>query len=88
MKKSSQAISFRLATEKLERLEQLAEVTDRPRSWHIEQALDSYLEIQAWQLAHIEKGIASLEADDTVPHAAVREWLASWGREDEVEPPE
>lgn len=88
MPKASQAVSFRLAAAKLEKLERLAEATDRPRSWHIEQALDSYLEVQAWQLAHIEKGVASIEADGTVPHDTVRDWLLTWGTEDEAEPPE
>lgn len=88
MPKPSQAVSVRLAPEKLRQLERLAEATDRPRSWHIEQALDSYLEVQAWQLAHIEKGIASIEANGTVPHEKVRDWLRTWGTEDEAEPPE
>ena len=87
MAKSSQAVSFRLASEKLEKLERLAKATDRPRSWHIEQALDSYLEGQAWQLAHIEKGFESIATDGTVPHERVREWLQTWGTEDETEPP-
>ncbi len=88
MAKSSQAVSFRLAAEKLAKLERLAQVTDRPRSWHIEQALDSYLEGQIWQIEHIESGIASREAAGTVPHDEVREWLLAWGTEGEAEPPE
>ena len=88
MAKSSQAVSFRMASEKLEKLERLAKATDRSRSWHIEQALDSYLDVHAWQLAHIEKGLASIETDGTVPHEKVRDWLLTWGEEDEAEPPE
>lgn len=83
----TQAISFRLARDKLRRLEDLATATDRPRSWHIEQALDAYLEVQAWQLQRIEAGLAALDDGQTVPHDEVRDWLSSWGREDEREPP-
>ena len=86
-KPSSRAISFRLAPEKLRKLEELATATDRPRSWHIEQALDAYIDLQAWQLEHIEKGMASLEAGRVVPHEEVRDWLLGWGTDDEREPP-
>ena len=83
----TQAISFRLTSEKLAKLEELAASTDRSRSWHIEQALDAYLEVQTWQLQHIEKGIASIREGRIVPHERVREWLLSWGKDDEREPP-
>ena len=86
-KAPSRAVSFRIDQDKLSRLEDLAAATDRPRSWHIEQALDAYLDQQAWQLAHIDRGIASIEAGRVVPHEAVREWLLSWGKDDEGEPP-
>ena len=46
----TQAISLRISAEKVGVLERLAKATDRPRSWHIEQALDSYLEVQAWPI--------------------------------------
>lgn len=88
MPKSTQAISFRLDARKLAKLEQLADATDRPRSWHIEQALDSYLETQSWQLAHIDAGIESLNAGDTVDHERVRDWLLTWGADKEDAPPE
>lgn len=86
-KLETRAISFRMAGDKLRELEELASVTDRSRSWHIEQALDAYLDVQSWQLEHIEKGVASIREGRTVPHEKVREWLLSWGQEDEKEPP-
>ncbi len=45
-------------------------------------------QILAWQLSHIERGIASIEAGRVVPHAEVRDWLRSWGTDDELPPPE
>jgi predicted transcriptional regulator len=86
-KSETRAISFRIGEEKLRKLEELAEATDRSRSWHIEQALDAYLDVQAWQLDHIKKGIASIREGRVVPHEKVREWLLSWGKDDESEPP-
>ena len=70
-----------------EKLAQLATATDRPRSWLLEQALDEYLSMQAWQIAHIEEGIADADAGRTVPHDQVRTWLKSWGDDDETDPP-
>ncbi len=86
-KSTTQAVSFRADSKTLERLEHLAAATDRSRSWHIEQALDAYLEVQAWQVERIERGIAALDAGDTVPHEAVRDWLLNWGGDSEGEPP-
>lgn len=86
-KSATQAISFRVDADKLQTLERLADATDRSRSWHIEQALDAYLDLQAWQLEHIDEGIAAIENGDVVAHDDVRDWLSSWGKEDEQEPP-
>jgi len=80
-------IGFRVKPEKANLLEKLSISTQRPRSWLLEQALDSYLEAQAWQIAHIEKGLADAEAGHTVPHERVREWLMTWGSEEENAPP-
>ena len=79
-KPETQAVSFRIRSEKVEELERLAKATDRPRSWHIEQALDSYLDIQAWQIAQIEKSIAEMDAGKGIAHEEVKKELGSWGK--------
>ena len=84
--RGTRAVSFRIAHGKLRKLEGLATATGRPRSWHIEQAIDAYLETQAWQLARMEKGLNDIREGRVVPHEEVREWLLSWGWEDEREP--
>ena len=81
------ALSFRTSPDKAERLEELARATDRPRSWILEQALEAYLDTQAWQVAHIEKSLARLKAGEGVPHEKVEAWLRSWGTDEELEPP-
>jgi predicted transcriptional regulator len=73
--------------EKAERLERLAEATDRPRSWHIEQALDAYLDDQAWQVGQIETGLAEMDAGRAVPHEKVADWLRTWGQGNERKRP-
>jgi predicted transcriptional regulator len=76
----TQAISFRIRAEKVRALERLAKATDRPRSWHIEQALDSYLDLQAWQVAQIEKSMAEMDAGQGIPHQEVKKELLNWGK--------
>jgi predicted transcriptional regulator len=81
MKRSeTRAISFRIPAEKVDALERLAAATDRPRSWHIEQALDSYLDVQAWQTAQIEKSMAEMDAGKGIPHEEIKKELLDWGK--------
>lgn len=76
----STTLSFRVDTDKARRLDELAAATARPKSWLLEQALDAYLDTQAWQVAHIEKGLKELDRGEGVRHAEVAAWLRSWGR--------
>ena len=72
-------LSLRISADKALRIEALAKATDRPKSWLLEQALDAYLESQAWQVARIERGLAEVRRGEAVPHQAAAEWLAGWG---------
>jgi len=76
----STTLSFRVGADKARRLDELAAATSRPKSWLLEQALDAYLEVQAWQVAHIERGLQELERGEGVPHAEIAAWLKTWGR--------
>jgi predicted transcriptional regulator len=76
----TQAISFRIRAEKIDALERLAKATDRPRSWHIEQALDSYLDIQTWQIAQIEKSMTEMDAGQGIAHEEIKTELLDWGK--------
>jgi predicted transcriptional regulator len=81
-------ISFRVAAEKEQLLDQLADATERHRSWHLEKALDAYLSTQSWQIERIQTGIAQLERKEAVSHEKVEGWLSSWGDNNELEQPE
>ncbi len=83
----SSAISFRVPPATAEKLDALSEATDRPKTWHLEQALEAYLETQSWQISHMKKGLAELAAGKTVAHGDVAAWLKSWGSNDEGESP-
>jgi len=52
-------------------LEQLAEATGRSRNYHLNEALKSYLIEQRWQIAHIQEGLADLDAGRMTPHEDV-----------------
>jgi len=62
----------------------LAKATDRPRSWHIEQALDSYLDLQSWQIAQIKKSMAEMDAGQGIPHEEIKKELLNWGKENKT----
>jgi len=79
-KPETQAISFRIRSDKVEELERLAKATDRRRSWHIEQALDSYLDLQTWQIAQIEHSVAEMDAGKGIPHGEIKKELLNWGK--------
>ena len=40
-----------------------------------------------WQIAGIKRAIASLDRGDGVPHERVKEWIASWGSDNELPVP-
>ena len=80
----STSLAFRVSPEKAKRLEELAAATDRPRSWLLEQALDQYLELQAWQVAQTEQAIAEMDAGWGIPHEEIKEWLLTWGKDSET----
>jgi predicted transcriptional regulator len=81
-------VSVRLQPETNEELARVATSMDRPKSWIIEKAVKDYLELQAWQLAAIDAGIADADAGNLVPHEDVVAWVNSWGTEDELPMPE
>lgn len=84
------SLSFRVSKAKAERLEQLADAMDRPKSWLLQQALDAYLDVQAWHIAHIEQGWRELRAGQGIQHEEVVRWVEGWtaGGDDEISPPE
>ncbi|MBI2584623.1 MAG: ribbon-helix-helix protein, CopG family [Rhodospirillales bacterium] len=84
---SDTALSFRVDAKKVRAVDKLAKATDRPRSWHLEQALDAYLEAQAWQVERVGSGLRDLRAGKSVVHDDVAAWLSRWGKSDEGKPP-
>jgi predicted transcriptional regulator len=55
------AFTIRTDPDTLQRLDQLAKQLDRSRNYLANQALEEFLELQAWQIGKIQAGIASAE---------------------------
>ncbi len=70
-----------------QRLEKLARSTGRSRSVLAAEAIHEYLNVSEWQVAGIHRAIASLDRGEGIAHGQVKEWLASWGTDDEAVQP-
>ncbi|PHR90871.1 MAG: hypothetical protein COA69_14245 [Robiginitomaculum sp.] len=84
---NSKTVTFRADEHMDHQLEQLATATDRTKSWHVQQAVEVYLELQSWQIGEVRKGLADMEAGRVVSHDKVGKWLKSWGKDDEQNAP-
>jgi len=82
-------VSVRLTPELRERLEAVARDKHRSASEVASEAIEQYLDLDAWQIAHIEAALAEDEASGPgVPHEEVKRWTASWGTDSELPRPE
>ena len=87
MATSKQNIAIRVPHSLIAELDQLAKAVNRSRAWLGEEALRQYVQVQRWHLHEIAAGIEDLKAGRVVPHAKMAEWLDSWGKPEEKNPP-
>ena len=66
-------ISLRLDDQLAGQLATIAALTDRPKTWHIEQALRDYLARETEFLEAVDVGIRAEEAGDMVDHSVILE---------------
>ena len=74
----SAAITVRLSTELRDRLDALAASTKRSRSLVAAEAIAAYLDLQAWQVAEIERGIVEADAGDFMTDEEQAEAYERW----------
>ncbi|MEB8433869.1 CopG family ribbon-helix-helix protein [Cocleimonas sp. KMM 6892] len=86
----TQTVSIRLPIEVLERLDELAKITDRSKAWLMAHAIEQYVEHESWQIKAIESTLAKVQQGDAefAGHDAVGDWLKSWGTTDEGKTPQ
>jgi predicted transcriptional regulator len=81
-------MTVRLRPEVSEKLETLARDTKRSKAYLASEAIEAYVALNFWQVAHIKR---ALEEDESsapgVPHAEVVSWMESWGTDHELPPP-
>ena len=80
---SSTTVSVRIDPASKKRLEKLAKSTGRSRSFLAAEAINEYLDSNEWQVAGIQKAMASLDRGEGVAHERIREWVNSWGSKKE-----
>ncbi len=82
-------MTLRLDSRILQRLDELAQATDRSKAWLAAQAVKTYLDLNEWQIKAItdaakraDRREAKFMMDDEVDA-----WLATWGTSKERKPP-
>jgi predicted transcriptional regulator len=69
------------------RLEALARSTGRSRSFLAAEAISEYLAVNEWQTAGTRAAMSELDRGEAISHAAVRDWVESWGGANESAAP-
>ena len=68
-------ISLRIEDKKIEKLDQLSKITKRDRSFHINEAIEKYLEVQEWQLRHIKDALIEADHGEFASHKELQKVL-------------
>lgn len=85
----STMMTVRLSPEVKDKLDALARDTKRSKSYLASEAIETYVNLNAWQVAHIKAALAEDdEGGPGVPHEQVAEWMDSWGTDHELPRPE
>lgn len=72
-------ISVRIPVQMRERLEQLAEATGRTKSYLAAEALQAYIEREAWQIAAIQRGVEAADQGEFASDEEVKRRCGRWG---------
>ena len=75
-------LTVRVSTELQDRLDAIAEAIDRPRSWVVNRALETFVESEAWQIEEIKRGLAEADAGEFASDTEVRAMFEKWRRAD------
>ena len=73
-------ISFRIPSDTVESLDELAESMDRDRSHVLNEAVEHYLQLNEHHIKLIKKGLRAAERGDFVPDAEMKKLMARMRR--------
>ncbi len=80
MSKPSARISFITQKGKRKKLDRIADAFDTNLSSVINDALDQYIDLHEWQLAHIEKGVEAAKKGDFATDKQAADFFKKYGR--------
>jgi predicted transcriptional regulator len=73
-------VSFVIEANKRARLDQIAAMFGTNLSAVINEALDQYIDLHAWQLKHIQEGVAEAKRGDFATDAEVDAFFSDYGQ--------
>jgi predicted transcriptional regulator len=75
----STTLTVRISPQLNRKLGTLARTTSRSKSYLAGEAIASFVDVNAWQVAEIKRGLAEARSGTPgVPHAEVERWVRSW----------
>ena len=75
---NKRTITFRVDAQKRKALDAIAAGIDRDRSYVLNEAINSYLEVHQWQAAHIKEGLRQADAGKFARNSEVSSAFARW----------
>jgi len=76
----STTMTVRLKPEVSDKLEVLARDMKRSKAYLASEAIEAYVDVNSWQIAHIKEALEEDRADRPgISHEEVVEWMNSWG---------
>ncbi|WP_462326045.1 CopG family ribbon-helix-helix protein [Desulfoplanes sp.] len=72
-------VTARIPEETAFKLSELAKTTNRSKSFLIAQALEQFLEKQAWQVTQIKESLAQADAGKFASPSEVHDAFSEWG---------
>ena len=71
-------MTIRLTPNARKKLEKLARATGRSKSFLAAEAIQAYLDMEAWQIKEIKKGLQEADAGDFATDTEVEAVLSKW----------
>lgn len=83
-------LTIRIDEKTKNRLEKLAQATDRTMSYLVSSTIERILDEEEWQIGEIRKRVRIANGPDAafIDHEEIEAWLKSWGTKEETEPPQ
>jgi RHH-type rel operon transcriptional repressor/antitoxin RelB len=75
----STTMTVRLDSELKERLDQLAEITHRSKSFLAAEAIRDFIELNEWQVQEIKSALAEADNEDFADEQALSKVFSKWG---------